>query len=255
MSRPLQVFIGYDPHSAVAYHVLAHSIMRRASRPVSVTPLYQPQLRAMGAYTRERGATESTEFSITRFLAPWLGGFDGVSIFLDNDMLCLGDICELEEIAYADPYQDVFCVQHDYAPKPDPKFLGRYQAVYPRKNWSSVMVFNGHRSPVRSLRPEYVNAANPSDLHQFAWAGSIGALPPEWNHLVGEYDKNPNAKIVHYTLGGPWFAGCEKVEYAKEWYAEFDSAIHASQGTCILSLHNSNEPSTIPLISTGISER
>jgi len=223
--RPLQVIIGYDPHEAVAYHVLSHSIMRRASRPVSITPLYLPQLRQMGAYTRERGPTESTEFSITRFLTPWLAGFEGVSIFCDCDMLMRADICELEDIALADPYTDVFVVQHDYIPKTGYKFLGHYQAAYPKKNWSSLMVFNGHRYPVRSLVPQYVNAANPSDLHQFKWTHNVGSLPREWNHLVGEYGHNPEAKLVHFTMGGPWFADYQFCEFSQEWRAEAANAL------------------------------
>lgn len=226
MSRkPLQVFLGYDPKEAVAYHVLSHSIMRRASRPVSITPLYLPQLRQMGAYTRERGPTESTEFSITRFLTPWLSGFEGVSIFMDCDILCRTDICELEDIALADPYKDVFVVQHDYTPTTSYKFLSQQQTKYPCKNWSSVMVFNGHRYPTRTLVPQYINSANPSDLHQFKWTHNVGSLPCEWNHLVGEYGANPDAKLVHYTLGGPWFpeyAGCE---YSPQWFSECRSAL------------------------------
>ena len=234
VSRPLQVFIGFDPRSSVAYHVLAHSIMRRASRPVSITPLYRPQLRSMGAYLRERTPMESTDFSMTRFLTPYLAGFEGVSIFMDNDMLCLGDICELEEMALANWSADVLVVKHEYTPKADYKFLGERQYPYPRKNWSSVMVFNGYRSAVRSLKPEYVDNALPSDLHQFKWASMVGSLPPEWNHLVGEYDPKPDAKLVHFTLGGPWFSGYENCEYADHWFAEAANALTTDDRPFIL---------------------
>lgn len=227
--KPLQVFIGYDPREAVAYHVLAHSIMRRASRPVSITPLYRPQLGAMGVYLRERGPTESTDFSLTRFLVPYLSDFEGVSIFMDCDCLCLGDVVDLERAAHADPYADVFVVKHEYTPKHSTKFLGQPQTAYPRKNWSSVMVFNNHRQPVRRLRPEYINRAHPSELHQFEWAQFVSSLPPEWNHLVGEYDPNPAAKLVHFTLGGPWFSDYKDCEFAAHWFAEAGSALRVQE--------------------------
>ena len=232
--KPLQIFIGYDSNEPVAYHVLSHSIMRRASVPVAITPLYAPMLRKMQAYSRERGKTESTEFSLTRFLSPWLSGFNGISIFMDCDMLCLGDVAELVDYAYRDPYKDVFVVKHDYTPRTQIKFLGQTQTQYPCKNWSSVMVFNGHRSAVRSLRPEYIDTAHPGDLHQFKWAQDVGELPPTWNHLVGEYGANPEAKLVHFTLGGPYFPEYFECEYSREWFAEAANALSATGGGHLL---------------------
>lgn len=232
--KPLQIMIGYDPNEAIAYHVLAHSIMRRASRPVAITPLYRSTLQYLGLYDRPRGPTESTQFSLTRFLTPYLSGFDRVSIFMDCDMLVLGDVCELADIALADPYQDVFVVKHDYTPATQTKFLGQPQTAYPRKNWSSVMVFNGHRAAVRDLVPQYINKADPADLHRFAWAGNIGDLPPEWNHLVGEYPPREDAKLVHYTLGGPYFSDYRGCEYTEQWFAEAADALHATGGEHLL---------------------
>lgn len=220
----LTVAIGYDPHEVIAWHVLAHSIQRRASRPVHIIPVMLSQLK--GIYTRPRNPTQSTEFSMSRFLTPWLAEDNSVSIFVDCDFLCLCDIWELYDIAKEDMYQDVFVVKHDYTPNPSNKFLNQPQTVYPMKNWSSMMVFNGHRYPVKELTPEYVNNAEPMDLHQFTWASSVGSLPTEYNHLVGEYSPNPHAKLIHYTRGGPWFKGYEHVEFAKEWFDEFESMCH-----------------------------
>ena len=222
----LNVFIGYDQNESIAFHVLAHSIMRRASRPVSITPLYLPQLQKAGYYTRKRDRKQSTDFTFSRFLTPYLAKTSGVSIFMDTDMLCLGDICELEAMANANPYCDVLVAQHDYTPKSELKFLGQEQTRYPCKNWSSLMVFNGHRSCVKALTPDYVNAASPMDLHQFKWAQEIGALPLEWNWLVGEYEPRPieQIKMLHYTLGGPYFADYENCDFAAEWFSEYDSS-------------------------------
>jgi hypothetical protein len=214
----LRIFIGYDPKETVAWHTLAHSILRRASIPVALAPVARSQL--AGVYTRERGPTESTEFALTRFLVPHLSGFRGWSLFMDCDMLCRADVAELAAIAERSPDKAVLVCQHDYVPKTERKFLGQAQTRYPRKNWSSLMLFNNARCA--ALTPEYVNRASGLELHRFAWLDDalIGALPLEWNWLVGEYDYNPQAKIVHYTLGGPWFDEYRGCDYAGEWFEE-----------------------------------
>lgn len=219
----LTVCIGYDHKEAIAYHVLAHSIMRRASSPVRIQPIILSQLE--GIYTRPRSPLQSTDFTYARFLTPHLAG-NGVSIFLDSDMLCLGDICELEDIAHANLYHDVLVVKHDYIPHEGNKFLNQPQTIYPCKNWSSVMVFNPHRVAVQKLSPEYVNKAEAMDLHQFKWAQSVGDLDPAWNHLVGEYTTNPQAKLVHFTRGGPYFRGYEHCEYSGLWFEELHDMMH-----------------------------
>jgi hypothetical protein len=214
----LQVFIGYDPREAVAYHTLAHSILRRSSVPVSIAPLMQSQLK--GIYTRRRGPTESTEFSLTRFLVPLLSDYRGWSVFMDCDMLCRADIAELAAHAASSAGKAVLVCKHDYTPSPERKFLNQVQTVYPRKNWSSVMLFNNERC--RALTADYVNSASGLELQRFSWIddASIGELPLEWNWLVGEYKHHPAAKIVHFTRGGPYFEEFRGCDYAEEWFEE-----------------------------------
>jgi hypothetical protein len=217
----ITIYIGYDPRESVAFHTLAHSILRRASVPISIAPLAQSQLR--GVYRRTRGPTESTEFSLTRFLVPHLSGFSGWSLFMDCDMLCRVDIAELMKQTERQADKAVLVCKHDYVPKTQRKFLDQVQTRYPRKNWSSLMIFNNARC--RSLSPDYVNSASGLELHRFAWIedAAIGELPLEWNWLVGEYAYNPAAKIVHFTIGGPYFAAYRDCDYAAEWFAEFES--------------------------------
>jgi hypothetical protein len=212
------VFIGYDSRESVAYHTLAHSILRRASIPVAIAPVMQSQLK--GVYTRPRGPTESTEFSLTRFLVPALSGYRGWSMFMDCDMLCRADIAELALLTERAGDKAVLVCQHDYTPGPKRKFLNQVQTVYPRKNWSSVMLFNNERC--RALSAEYVNKATGLELQRFQWLADreIGELPLEWNWLVGEYTANPDAKIVHFTIGGPWFDEYRACDYAEEWFEE-----------------------------------
>ena len=222
----LNVYIGYDPNETVAYHVLAHSILRRASIPVSIAPLMRSQLGAM--YRRERGPTESTEFSLTRFLVPALSEFRGWSLFIDCDMLCLADVAELAAVIPQSGDKAVLVCQHDYVPRTERKFLDQVQTKYPRKNWSSLMLFNNERC--RALTPDYVNAASGLELHRFQWTedARIGSLPLEWNWLVGEYEHTPAAKIVHYTLGGPYFDDYRDCDYASEWREELSRLNYAS---------------------------
>jgi len=214
----LQIYIGYDPKEAVAYHTLAHSILRRASIPVAIAPVMQSQLK--GLYTRARGATESTEFSLTRFLVPALSQFRGWSLFMDCDMLCRADIAELAASAERAGDKAVLLCKHDYTPGPARKFLNQMQSVYPRKNWSSVMLFNNARCT--ALSADYVNTAPGLDLQRFVWLDDslIGELPLEWNWLVGEYQHNPAARIVHFTIGGPYFDDYRNCDYAEEWFEE-----------------------------------
>lgn len=224
MNEPLKVFIGYDSREPAAFAVCAHSILARATVPIAIMPLTQHALRSARLYQRERGPTESTEFSLTRFLVPALCGFQGTAVFLDCDFLVRANIVELFAYPLGWPEQAVFVCQHDYAPKDAEKFLGQAQTTYPRKNWSSLIVFNNARC--KALTPEFVNTATGLELHRFLWAGeAIGALPLDWNHLVGEYPPNPQAKAHHYTLGGPWFDGYQTCDHADRWFAERDAML------------------------------
>ena len=217
----LRIFIGYDPRESVAFHVLSHSLLRRSSVPLSVSPLVRSQLKSV--YTRPRGPTESTEFSMTRFLVPALSGYQGWSIFMDCDMLCRADIAGLAAEIERQPDKAVLVCKHDYTPRTERKFLGHVQTKYTRKNWSSLMLFNNARC--RSLTSDYVNTASGLELHRFAWIddAAIGELALEWNWLVGEYEHNAHARIVHFTIGGPYFPEYRSCDYADEWFAEFES--------------------------------
>jgi hypothetical protein len=233
VNAPLRLFIGYDAREAIAYHVLCASLLRHASRPISITPIVRRQLKP--SFARPRGPLESTDFSLSRFMVPYLVDYSGLAIFMDCDMLCRSDIYELLMYPVMYPQQSVFCCQHDYVPKAGTKFLGERQTVYPRKNWSSFLIFNADRC--KALTPSYVNQATGSDLHRFAWLddSDIGSLPLEWNYLVdepGQSDESP--KMVHFTNGGPWFNGYEHVSYAAEWRAERDAMQRVAAGHCNL---------------------
>ncbi len=224
----LDIYIGYDPREAVAFYTLAHSILRRSSMPVSIAPVMRRQLKHL--YTRARGPTESTEFSLTRFLVPALAGYRGWSLYMDCDMLCRVDIAELAAEIERQPDKAVLVCKHDYEPRAGLKMLNQVQTKYPRKNWSSLMLFNNERC--RALTADYVNSAPGLELHRFIWIEDllIGSLSLEWNWLVGEYDQKSDAKIVHFTLGGPWFDKYRDCHYAAEWFAERESLRSVAEG-------------------------
>lgn len=219
----LKIFIGWDDREMVAYHVLAHSIIRRATIPVSITPINKKHL---GFYERARGPHESTDFSITRFLVPALCDYQGFAVFMDCDMLCLGDVAELANyMTLMDRYGTaVRVVKHDYTTHEVSKFLGQRQSMYPRKNWSSVMVFNNPMC--QRLTVDYVQSAPGLDLHQFVWTQDyrIGRMPKEWNWLVGEQGYEPQAetrpKLLHFTKGTPCFPGYETGDFTEFWHTE-----------------------------------
>lgn len=215
MPDRLQVVIGFDRHETVAAHVLAHSIDRRSKKATPSLSMLRIERLPMW---RERDPKQSTDFAFSRFLTPWLCNYQGMSIFLDCDMLCRVDINDI--LDGIEPDKAVYVVKHDYVPKSARKFLDQVQTKYERKNWSSVMVFNN--ALCRTLTPEFVNAESGLNLHQFRWLPDrmIGALDRSWNHLVGEYDPNPQAKIVHFTLGTPCFAAYSECEFAHEWHEE-----------------------------------
>ena len=119
------------------------------------------------------------------------------------------------------------CVKHDHRPSFNVKMDGQEQTSYPRKNWSSVMAFNVDHPANDALTADLVNALPGRDLHRFCWLADdeIGALPPEWNHLVGHSDDVRDPKIVHFTDGGPWFEAFRNVPYADEWFAVLDRMV------------------------------
>lgn len=222
----IRVFVGYDSTLPVLYNVLQHSIQVRSSQPVSVVPIMLSQLRDV--YRRDRHPLASTEFSFSRFLVPYLSGYSGWSLFIDNDMLMLADIAELW--ALRDDNYAVMCTKHEHNPGEEVKFLNAVQTRYEKKNWSSCMLFNNAKC--QALTPDYVNQATGLQLHQFKWLdddSQIGDIPLEWNYLVGCATPVTRPKMVHYTLGGPYFEEYADCEYSDEWRRERDHMLACAQ--------------------------
>jgi len=214
--KPIPIFIGYDPREAIAYHTCANSIIRHASQPVAIIPL---ALNLFKDYT-ETHTDGSNQFIYSRFLVPHLMDFKGHAIFIDGDMIVRGDIAELWELR--DGALDVQVVKHDYQTRMPVKYLGSKNENYPRKNWSSVILWNCANWVNRVLTPDFIQKSTGAELHRFTWIldDRIGELPKEWNWLPDEYGPNPDAKLLHYTLGTPCFQEFATTPQGDEWHRE-----------------------------------
>jgi len=226
-----KIFVGYDTREDIAWQVCESSI-KRYNDNIEVEPLIQDDLRQRKLYWRELDKLASTEFTFTRFLIPHLMDYKGWALFCDSDIIFLEDVQNLFNLA--DDKYAVMCVQHDYNPKPGTKMDGQIQTQYPRKNWSSVVLWNcGHPSN-QKVTIDSVNNPNYDGkyFHRFSWLddSEIGSLPVDWNFLVGWYtpdgtmdqeqkeDGTPRA--LHYTEGGPWFKEYRNCEFHQQWKDE-----------------------------------
>lgn len=214
--KPIPIFIGYDPRESIAYHTCVNSIIRHASQPVAIMPL---ALNLLQGYN-ETHTDGSNHFIYSRFLVPHLMGFSDWAIFIDGDMILRDDIVNLWNLRELS--MDVMVVKHDYKTRMTEKYLGSKNEDYPRKNWSSVILWNCGSFPNRRLTPEFIEKATGAQLHRFSWINDarIGELPKEWNWLPDEYGPNPDAKLLHYTLGTPCFHEFATTPQGDEWHRE-----------------------------------
>jgi len=214
--QTIPVFIGYDHREAIAYHVCVNSIIRHSSKPISITPLC---LQNLGDYS-ETHTDGSNQFIYSRFLVPHLMQYQGWAIFMDGDMLLREDIHQLWQLR--DDSKAVMVVKHDYRTRRQEKYLGSRNEDYPRKNWSSVILWNcGHPANL-AVTPEFVQSATGAQVHRFTWLHDdlIGELPREWNWLPDEFGANPDACLLHYTLGTPSFHDFATTPQGDEWHRE-----------------------------------
>jgi len=212
----INIFIGYDHREAIAYHVCANSIIRHASQPVSIIT---SALILFKDYT-ETHTDGSNQFIYSRFLVPHLMEYNGWAIFMDGDMLVRDDIEKLW--ALRDDSKAVMVVKHDYKTKMTEKYLGAKNENYPRKNWSSVILWNCSHAANKVVTPEFIETATGAQLHRFTWLADelVGELPKVWNWLPDEFGANQDAKLLHYTLGTPSFHDFATTPMGDEWHRE-----------------------------------
>lgn len=209
----IDIVVGFDQREAVAYHTFCQSVISRTSQPVRFTPLV-----AHGLEGRKDG---SNDFIYSRFLVPSLMGYRGWAIFADGDMVCREDIAKLW--AMRDSKYAVMVAKHQYKTMFSSKYLGNKNEDYPRKNWSSLMLWNCEHQANRSLTTQVLAGASGEFLHRFQWLhdGEIGDLPITWNWLVLEYPMNEYAHLYHYTIGTPCFKDYKDCTHADMWWTEY----------------------------------
>ena len=213
MEDIINLVIGYDEREAIAYHTCVESIISNSKNHVNIIPLC---LKHFKKY-KETHTDGSNEFIYSRFLTPYLLNFKGWAIYLDGDMICKDDISNLWNLKnkkYA-----IQVVKHEYKTKMKKKYFGNKNENYPRKNWSSVILWNCSHVKNKCLKPEFVTKKNGAFLHRFNWLldKEIGEIDKKWNWLAIEYDDCPNAKIIHYTLGTPCFKEFSNTEMSTHW--------------------------------------
>lgn len=221
----VNLFIGYDKRESSTYHVLTQSVLDTASVPVSITPLHSPML---SGFDGQQDGTNA--FIYSRFLVPELMGFQDWAIYCDSDMMFRTDIAQLWNMR--DNSKAAMVVKHDYETRHPVKFIGTdiesQNQHYPRKNWSSLILWNCGHPLNRILTREFVAEAGGRRLHRFDWLTDdlIGEIPKSWNHLVGEYSFNLEANLVHFTLGAPGFEYYRDCDYSAEWHDKRSDVNH-----------------------------
>ena len=217
-NKKVKIYIGFDQRESIAYHAFVQSLIDHASIPLDITPLAVKTLKGY----EEKHEDKSNDFVYSRFLTPFLNDFKGWAIFVDGDMICQEDIKELLDLRDASKALQV--VKHDYKTKSNQKYLGNINQDYPRKNWSSVILWNCAHPKHKLLTPDFIANESGKYLHRFSWLedSEIGGLPKEWNWLATEYPNNDQANIIHYTLGTPCFKDYRNTEMADIWLKKYD---------------------------------
>ena len=216
MKQQVKLFIGHDTKQSSICDTCRLSVEDNSNIEIDV--IHLSAMQSKGLFWREQ-AVGSTEFAFTRFLAPFLKGFYGYAIFCDSDFIWNSDPLELLDIV--DSKNAVSVVKHNITKdqiKPV-KMDGQKQSWYPKKNWSSLMVFNCDHPFTKRLTPTTVSESPAGYLHEFDWCeeNAIGSIPHTYNYLVGYYNDLTEPKAIHYTDGGPWHPGYENVEFADRW--------------------------------------
>lgn len=217
MIDKITIVVGFDQRESIAYHTFCQSVLEKSTLPVQFIPLAQNTL----INYKESHSDGSNAFIYSRFLTPYLCDFSGWAIFADGDMICNTDICELWSIR--DYSKALQVVKHQYQTKKSVKYLGNKNVDYPRKNWSSLILWNCAHPDNKILTPDFISSSSGAFLHRFSWLSDrlIGDLPLDWNWLAIEYPDNPGAKIVHFTLGTPCFNEYSESAMSHIWHTAY----------------------------------
>jgi hypothetical protein len=211
--KPLNIYVGYDSNMNDLEGVCKLSILKSIEESLGGGKWnnyleFKPEIKILDIaklpdYNREY-ANQSTEFTYSRFLIPYLENYEGFSLFVDNDFIFTKT--PLSMFNYLSPDDAVACIKYPHYEHDATKFDGEVNIDYPCKLWSSMMFFNNGHEDCKKLTPEVVNTWTGKQLHQFEWTDKISEIPQKYIFVEG-YD-NPEEKWdytgIHYTRGGPW---------------------------------------------------
>lgn len=214
----LRIFVGWDDRFPEPADVLRFSLLKHSSIPLDIRYLKLSELNL----TRDYDPLASTQFTYSRFLVPHICNYQGKAIYLDNDMVCLGDVRELDDLDMSDHALRV--VKHDHRPETTTKMDGAVQTTYPRKNWSSLMIMNC--ANLRLWTKTTVETQSGAYLHRFQDIPDeqIGDIPSTWNTLDWMDD---TTRLIHYTNGGPWLAAYRDHPHADVWFEMREEMVSA----------------------------
>jgi len=217
VSNIADIFVGFDQREAVAYHTFVQSIIDNSSMPVRFFPL---NTKLLSSY-EEVHKDGSNDFIYSRFLVPHLMNYKGWAIYADGDMVCLEDIKKLWDLR--DSKFAVQVVKHNYKTKIRNKYFGNKNENYPRKNWSSLILWNCDHPSHKILTPDFIQSQTGAFLHSFSWVNDneIGELEKEWNWLAMEYDEKKDINLIHYTIGTPCFEQYKNCSLSSYWNKSF----------------------------------
>ena len=217
MNEIADIVVGFDQKEAVAYHTFTQSVIEKSTIPTRFMPL------SVGSLTnyKEVHKDGSNDFIYSRFLVPYLMNFKGWAIYADGDMVCLKDIKNLWDLR--DNKFAVQVVKHDYKTKVKSKYWGNKNEDYPRKNWSSLILWNCNHESHKMLTPEFIQKQTGAFLHRFSWIKDeeIGEIEKEWNWLAMEYEEKKDINLIHYSIGTPCFEEYKDASLSSYWKKSF----------------------------------
>ena len=221
MNEIVDIVVGFDQRESVAYHTFAQSVIENSTVPVRFLPLSMSSL----SNYKEVHKDGSNEFIYSRFLVPYMMNFKGWAIYADGDMVCLEDIKKLWNLR--DNKYAVQVVKHDYKTKITEKYWGNKNEDYPRKNWSSLILWNCEHKSHKVLTPDFIENQSGAFLHRFSWIKDkeIGSIDKEWNWLAMEYEEKVSINLIHYTIGTPCFKEYENKSLSSYWKKAFSNLL------------------------------
>ena len=221
MNEIVDIVVGFDQRESVAYHTFTQSVIENSTVPVRFLPLSMSSL----SNYKEVHKDGSNEFIYSRFLVPYMMNFKGWAIYADGDMVCLEDIKKLWNLR--DNKYAVQVVKHDYKTKITEKYWGNKNEDYPRKNWSSLILWNCEHKSHKVLTPDFIENQSGAFLHRFSWIKDeeIGSIDKEWNWLAMEYEEKKSINLIHYTIGTPCFKEYENKSLSSFWKKAFSNVL------------------------------